>query len=133
MSFLVHLVFQAADVSHSGGGAAENLSMDKNGPPLRWMSYEAISAGLIMHPFRGTWNLGQVNAVHESLTWVWRPFEYLPIKKLSYKCADAVNWWYASNSECHKFQLKAIFSGRIEGQDAGSSPDRKYTTRSTQP
>ena len=74
----------------------DNLSMDHSGPPLRWMSYEATSAGLRLKPFRGRWKLEKLIEVNESLTGLWHTFEWLPFKRLSYKGAADVTWRYVS-------------------------------------
>lgn len=39
----------------SGGGSDLNIDLDKFGPALRWMSYEALTEGLRMVDFRGNW------------------------------------------------------------------------------
>lgn len=67
----------------SGGGNVDNLDVDRFGPPLRWMLYEAINAGLHSKPFQtAKW----ADAEHTpSMTGIWKVFEYIPIKRLSYK------------------------------------------------
>ena len=75
---------------YSGGGNSRSLSADNNGPPLRWMSYEATSAGLLMNPFQDTWNLTKFAAVKQSLKGFWRVFEFLPVRRLSYQDADSL-------------------------------------------
>lgn len=75
----------------SGGGNTENLQMNHSGPPLRWMAYEATSAGLALKKFKGEWNLRKAIDVHESLDgWFWRLLEHLPIPRLSYTNTDGI-------------------------------------------
>jgi len=49
------------------------------------MSYEAISSGLHLKPVKVEWDWKNLADVKESLTSVWSIFEWLPIKRLSYK------------------------------------------------
>ena len=65
----------------SGGGNAANLKLNQFGPALRWMTYEAIQHGLRMMPYEGKWS---VIKRKESLTWIWKVFEYLPLRRLTY-------------------------------------------------
>jgi hypothetical protein len=58
-----------------------NLELDRFGPALRWMSYEAIVHGLQMNHFQGKW---QQPDYKSSMTGVWKLFEYVPFKRLSY-------------------------------------------------
>ena len=61
---------------------------------MLWMSYEAISAGLLMEPSNVEWKWEQLGEVNESLTGVWKLFEYLPFKRLTYKDSDSMTVWY---------------------------------------
>jgi hypothetical protein len=65
----------------SGGGNVSNKELDKFGPALRWMTYEAISNGLKMARFNKKWEEPKPS---ESLTGVWKALEYLPFGRLSY-------------------------------------------------
>ncbi|KDQ34115.1 hypothetical protein PLEOSDRAFT_1011627, partial [Pleurotus ostreatus PC15] len=58
--------------------------LDRGHAALLWMSYEANTAGLKTHPSRVDWKWENLSEVHESLTAVWLPMEYLPVKRLSY-------------------------------------------------
>lgn len=75
-----------SDLFESGGGSTTNLDLDKFGPALRWMTYEAILAGLDMDPLRGEWE--KLIEPHNSMTVFWRIVECLPIKRLTYKGRD---------------------------------------------
>ncbi|KZP27354.1 hypothetical protein FIBSPDRAFT_730839, partial [Athelia psychrophila] len=55
------------------------------GVPLLWMCYEAISCGLKMKLYNAKWKWDELGAVNESLTGVWKLFEYMPFTRLSYK------------------------------------------------
>ena len=59
-----------------------NLDLERFGPPLRWMLYEAMEFGLHVKPFQaGEW----ARPVHNpSMNWFWRIMEYLPIPRLLY-------------------------------------------------
>ncbi|KAK7036459.1 hypothetical protein VNI00_011656 [Paramarasmius palmivorus] len=68
--------------SHSDiGGNIPNRKINNNGPALRWMAREAASTGLLLTPSSTKWSQLSEN-VHKSLTWLWWPLEYLPIKRL---------------------------------------------------
>jgi hypothetical protein len=58
-----------------------NLALDRFGPALRWMSYEAIVLGLRMKDYQGQWQQPEYKS---SMTLVWKLFEYVPFKRLSY-------------------------------------------------
>jgi hypothetical protein len=58
-----------------------NIGLDRFGPALRWMSYEAIVHGLRMIHFQGRWQRPRYKS---SMTLVWKLFEYIPFKRLSY-------------------------------------------------
>jgi hypothetical protein len=74
----------------SGGGNISNKDLDKFGPALRWMTYEAISNGLKMTPFDKKWEESEAN---ESLTGVWNALEYLPFRRLSYENQENTTKW----------------------------------------
>lgn len=86
----------------SGGGNVQNNRLDRGHAALLWMSYEANTAGLKTHPSRVDWKWENLSEVHESLTAVWLPMEYLPVKRLSYKSATSTVWkWVNSLLFCH--------------------------------
>ena len=62
-----------------GGGLVSNIDMATNAPTLRWMSYEAIAAGIYMKFPKGRWTTDTNASIHESLTGLWRLLEYFPI------------------------------------------------------
>ena len=76
--------------ANRGGGNVLNPDLNRSGVPLLWMSYEAISAGLLMEPSNVEWKWEQFGDVHESLTSVWKLFEYLPFNRLSYRDSDSM-------------------------------------------
>ncbi|KAJ7822849.1 hypothetical protein B0H13DRAFT_2257340, partial [Mycena leptocephala] len=84
-------VWFAGTHSDIGGGLMKNLNLNLSSVPLLWMENEATSVGLQLPP-RATgdvWNLGDLKKddLHESLTWHWRPLEYLPLAPFSFKTA----------------------------------------------
>lgn len=72
--------------NQSGGGNAKNVDLNRGDPPLRWMSYEAVQAGLMMSSFDGSkfegWDTFKVN---RSMTGMWWMLEILPLRRLSYR------------------------------------------------
>ena len=62
--------------------------MDRSGPPLLWISYEGIAAGLLMNLNRAEWKSEQLGEVHESLKGAYKLLEILPIKQRSYNSRD---------------------------------------------
>lgn len=62
--------------------------MDIFGPALRWMSFEAVLAGVRLTAAQQTWQTEQL--VHNSLSPIWWPFELMPFHRLSYDGSDAV-------------------------------------------
>jgi hypothetical protein len=83
-------MLQGIDTRSRGGGNIPNLDVNKFGPALRWMSYEAMEKGLHMKPYKGEW---QEIIPNSSMTWFWRCLEVLPIKRLSYEGADCKTRW----------------------------------------
>ncbi|THU97213.1 hypothetical protein K435DRAFT_889731 [Dendrothele bispora CBS 962.96] len=75
-------VWFAGSHSDIGGGNTLNTKLNKFGPALRWMSYEAISCGLKMEAYRGEWVPIELK---ESLTPFWWFLEILPVSRLLYK------------------------------------------------
>lgn len=88
-------VWFAGTHSDIGGGSVRNdeIMMSHSGPPFRWMSYEAIQAGIRLKPYNGKWPTKELKEVHESLTTGWKLLEYLPIKRRSYKDTSDMTWW----------------------------------------
>jgi hypothetical protein len=73
----------------SGGGNVPNLDLNRFGPSLRWMSYEAIRAGLRMKPFQGSWQTFEPSS---SMNWYWQLLEHFPlpiIRRLSYQAEES--------------------------------------------
>lgn len=66
-----------------GGGNEFNLHLDLTRPSLRWMFLEASAAGLRLRdpPLSSE---DKEPKIHESLTLLWRPFERLPFRRLTY-------------------------------------------------
>ncbi|OCH91825.1 hypothetical protein OBBRIDRAFT_871792, partial [Obba rivulosa] len=56
-------------------------------PPLRWMIYEAVAAGLKLDDW--TTDIKPPTEVHESLTGGWQLLEFLPLKQLTYEDKDS--------------------------------------------
>ncbi|KAJ7499779.1 hypothetical protein FB451DRAFT_1358840 [Mycena latifolia] len=87
-------VWFAGTHSDIGGGIKKNLKLNLSSVPLLWMENEASSAGLRLRPqpTGGAWNMGDLKKddVHESLTSVWQPLEYLPLSRLSFKTPQDV-------------------------------------------
>ncbi|KAF8507498.1 hypothetical protein JB92DRAFT_3121813 [Gautieria morchelliformis] len=78
--------------SDIGGGNQLNLNLELGKTSGLWMSYEAISNGLQMRPTKVDWDWKNLGEVKESLTAVWRIFEWLPIKRLSYKDSSSTTY-----------------------------------------
>ena len=66
---------------HSGGGNTENTSLDHFGPALRWMTYQAIVAELLIERFKGEWKTLES---HSSMTFIWRLIECFPMRQPIY-------------------------------------------------
>ncbi|KAF8493850.1 hypothetical protein JB92DRAFT_3084909 [Gautieria morchelliformis] len=69
-----------------------NLNLELGKTSGLWMSYEAISNGLQMRPTKVDWDWKNLGEVKESLTPVWHIFEWLPIKRLSYKDSSSTTY-----------------------------------------
>jgi hypothetical protein len=71
---------------HSGGGDKDNKALDNAAVPVLWMGNEVMLAGLRLKPSKVEWNWDQLenSKPTESLHSVWRFFEILPFKRLSY-------------------------------------------------
>ncbi|KAJ8515468.1 hypothetical protein ONZ45_g7133 [Pleurotus djamor] len=84
-------VWFAGSHSDIGGGIASNLELNKFGPSLRWVTYEATKYGLRTIPLnRGVW--ATVNPT-KSLTFAWKPMEVMPFRRLSYKDRNGTTYW----------------------------------------
>ena len=70
----------------SGGGNKINNELNRADIPVLWMGNEALRAGLRMKPSRVDWEWKELQSrqFSDSLRSVWRIFEYLPFKRLSY-------------------------------------------------
>jgi hypothetical protein len=71
---------------NSGGGNPKSRSL--NLIPYDWMVSEAVPHGLRMKALKER-PLEPMSEVGESLRGLWRVFEYLPIKRLSYENKDS--------------------------------------------
>jgi hypothetical protein len=76
----------------SGGGNQLNVNLKLGKTSGLWMSYEAISSGLQMRPTKVDWDWQNLGNVKESLTPVWRIFEWIPFKRLSYKDSSSTTY-----------------------------------------
>ncbi|KIJ92060.1 hypothetical protein K443DRAFT_651969, partial [Laccaria amethystina LaAM-08-1] len=77
-------VWFAGSHSDIGGGNLDNHAMDSNTPPLRWMVYEAVNAGLRTALFDRKPKEHKEVEITESLTWSWLFFEICPFKRLTF-------------------------------------------------
>ncbi|PPQ69959.1 hypothetical protein CVT26_013295 [Gymnopilus dilepis] len=77
-------VWFAGTHSDIGGGNVENATMDRSRPSLRWMVFEAEAVGLRTKGFKGELSSKDLIEVRESLTWIWRPFEFIPFPRLTF-------------------------------------------------
>lgn len=77
-----------------GGGSTENPTLDANRPSLRWMTQEAIVAGIYEGLSRHKYHPSQpVGSVYKSLTPPWWILEICPIKRLTYQDESKTTWW----------------------------------------
>ncbi|KAJ2911361.1 hypothetical protein MD484_g9053, partial [Candolleomyces efflorescens] len=77
-------VWFAGTHSDIGGGNARNVGMDRSRPPLRWMASEAEALGLRLRSFERELSSNEQIEFQESLTWLWKPFEILPFRRLTF-------------------------------------------------
>ncbi|KDQ28545.1 hypothetical protein PLEOSDRAFT_1082607 [Pleurotus ostreatus PC15] len=75
-------VWFAGSHSDIGGGNVINRKLKTFGPALRWMTYEAMSHGLQMHPYSGKWVAPNPT---RSLKAAWPVVELLPLRHPSYR------------------------------------------------
>jgi hypothetical protein len=85
-------------VCSSGGGNKSNRKLDNAAVPVLWMGNEANLAGLRLRPSGVVWNWGELkqNKPLKSLRSVWRWFELLPFKRLSYDDKSSTTWYQLS-------------------------------------
>ncbi|EJD39190.1 hypothetical protein AURDEDRAFT_71466 [Auricularia subglabra TFB-10046 SS5] len=74
--------------------AGSHSDMNLFGPALRWMSFEALLAGVQLSPAQPQWKLERQQIVHNSLSLGWWILECLPLTYLSYQDGPST----ASNS-----------------------------------
>ncbi|KZV61057.1 hypothetical protein PENSPDRAFT_316009 [Peniophora sp. CONT] len=86
-------VWFAGTHSDVGGGNVGNLALSNTRPALRWMFSEASAAGLRLDPFERDFQDEEVIGIIESLTIPWKPFEYIPLRRLAY--VTATEGWEA--------------------------------------
>ena len=72
-------------MAFSGGGNEDNHAMNNNTPPLRWMVYEAVDAGLRTAIFKRKAKEHKEIKITESLTWGWYFLEICPFKRLTFE------------------------------------------------
>jgi hypothetical protein len=79
---------------YSGGGAQPNKEMNSAAVPVLWMGNEALLAGLRLTASKVNWDWDQLKdtSPRESLVHVWRLFEVLPFKRLSYADKKDTVW-----------------------------------------
>ncbi|KAJ7135949.1 hypothetical protein C8R44DRAFT_608626 [Mycena epipterygia] len=87
-------VWFAGSHSDIGGGVRINEKLNNAAVPVLWMGHEALRAGLRIEGAPGDWKWEELETSEptESLTGVWRFFEFLPFKRLSYE-KPGVTWW----------------------------------------
>ncbi|KAL0567498.1 hypothetical protein V5O48_014495 [Marasmius crinis-equi] len=101
-------VWFAGTHSDIGGGNTENMKLIRNGPSLRWMVTQARKAGLRIGPSYGEWGTSaEVLQIHESLNGIWKVFELLPFKRLSYKDERA------TTRSLHRGEQRKIVKGQL--------------------
>lgn len=83
---------------HSGGGSTSNTELNNAAVPVLWMGNEAMVAGLKLGQSRVVWDWDKLRETWptESLSFVWRLFEILPFKRLSYVDDKRVTWCVTS-------------------------------------
>ncbi|KZV92974.1 hypothetical protein EXIGLDRAFT_674515 [Exidia glandulosa HHB12029] len=66
-------------------GSHSDIALDRFGPSLRWMSFEATQLGLQLKATPYKWNDSQIS---ESLAGFWKVLECLPLRRLSFNGAE---------------------------------------------
>ncbi|KAG8772758.1 hypothetical protein FRC15_002527, partial [Serendipita sp. 397] len=92
--------------SDVGGGNRANKDLKNGKTASFWMSLEAISCGLQLELNKYDWNWNDLDDVQKSLTGVWRSFEYLPIKRFTYKKEGG------TTRRLHKGKGRTIYPGQ---------------------
>ena len=79
----------------SGGGNERNEDLNNATVPVLWMANEARFAGLRLHPSKVQWSWDELEKSRpkESLNFIWRIFEVLPFRRLSYSGVDDATWY----------------------------------------
>ncbi|KAF7972140.1 hypothetical protein HWV62_18876 [Athelia sp. TMB] len=111
--------------SDIGGGNVSNPDMQRSSAPLLWMCYEAMSCGLKMTLHSVIWKWEELGALHESLTGVWKVFEYIPFKRLTYKNASPTTYrWHRGQGRIIQHGQKVHIS--VAFARDGYQPSAKY-------
>ncbi|KAL0574792.1 hypothetical protein V5O48_007165 [Marasmius crinis-equi] len=116
-------VWFAGTHSDIGGGNTENASLVRNGPSLRWMVTQARNAGLHIGPSRGEWGNGAEELrINESLNGIWRVFELIPFKRLSYQDKRS------TTRRLHRGQQREIVDGQLIHESVYRIKDKKISS-----
>lgn len=112
-----------------GGGIEANAKLNRTRPSLRWMYLEASSAGLRFNPFKRGVKDERLIKVNESLTWMWRPLEVFPFRRLKYTADDKggdITYLYVFDSQSISVDLMFI-EGPTSAGYASSKRVKRYT------
>ncbi|KAJ8495785.1 hypothetical protein ONZ45_g12710 [Pleurotus djamor] len=116
-------VWFAGSHSDIGGGNVSNENLANFGPALRWMTYEAMTHRLRMHPYEGKWT---TVVSKPSLTRIWNLLELLPFPCLSYEGRDTLTFSSQiidpSNGVDITDQMPGSFSTCLESLSTSCSP-----------
>ncbi|KAJ7484542.1 hypothetical protein FB451DRAFT_1232827 [Mycena latifolia] len=136
--------------SDIGGGLRINDKLDNAAVPVLWMGNEAQHAGLKIKASRVEWKWEELETSKptESLTWVWRVIELLPIRRLAYVDNTSVIWRphlskgrvikpgqkiHASVAFIKNYKPKAILPSKTTGWkdilEKGSRLEHSWTTK----
>ncbi|KZV99935.1 hypothetical protein EXIGLDRAFT_199363 [Exidia glandulosa HHB12029] len=85
-------VWFAGSHSDIGGGSTQNAALNRFGPSLRWMTFEASRCGLLLTDTLRQWEDSNIS---ESLSGAWNLLEYLPFSRVSFKQPqeNGTVWW----------------------------------------
>ncbi|KAJ3874464.1 WD40 repeat-like protein [Lentinula edodes] len=108
-------VWFAGSHSDVGGGNTINTELDKFGPATRWMSLQAMSAGLQLLPFQKEW-VKEVH-IHQSMTWYWRVLEFFPLQRRCYVGQKKFTHWPNLG------QRRRVVNGQLIHQSASEAKD----------
>ncbi|KAJ3886497.1 WD40 repeat-like protein [Lentinula edodes] len=108
-------VWFAGSHSDVGGGNTINTELDKFGPATRWMSLQAMSAGLQLFPFQKKW-VKEVH-IHQSMTWYWRVLEIFPLQRRCYSGQKKFTHWPNLG------QRRRVVDGQLIHQSASEVKD----------